>query len=291
MPEPRPPSRTRDSPSCSRDEATARSLSSPVRAIFAAPSRASGGISLMPSSTEMRLPVATSNRARSSGASSSTSSARSPRCRGSPRSHRATRSGRHRQPPEVPASRCRDRPPRPPPFGRARPARQDRRRRSRPLPRTAPAHRPPYPRRRSGRAWVTAVFAGRRQRCVGPKREGAATSRGQRRASSASARRSSSARTRGRNRPRRPARGRSRDGDSARAGCRRRFRGRDPSRPRRVSRSRRPARSPRRGRTRSPGFEGPHARPTVAPRNRAEFMWSSAKPSPSPSAIWERYST
>ena len=41
---------------------------------------------------------------------------------------------------------------------------------------------------------------------------------------------------------------------------------RDPSRQRRVSRARRPACGPRRARTRSPGLEGPHGRPTVTPR-------------------------
>ena len=41
---------------------------------------------------------------------------------------------------------------------------------------------------------------------------------------------------------------------------------RDPSRQRRVSRDRRRTCGPRRGRTRSPGLEGAHGRPTVAPR-------------------------
>ena len=41
---------------------------------------------------------------------------------------------------------------------------------------------------------------------------------------------------------------------------------RDPSRQRRVLRARRSACGPRRARTWSPGLEGPHGRPTVAPR-------------------------
>ena len=42
-------------------------------------------------------------------------------------------------------------------------------------------------------------------------------------------------------------------------------RGRDPSRQRRVPRDRRPSCGPRRGRTRSPGLERPHGRPTLTP--------------------------
>ena len=120
--------------------------------------------------------------------------------------------------------------------------------------------------------------------------EAGATSRGRRRASSTStsAQQPARARTRGRNRPRRPARGRAPDPpcrtparlarvlrsapassrraarnvlarSAARVVRRRRFRGRDSSRQRRVSRDRRPAHGPRRGRTRSPGLVGPHA--------------------------------
>ena len=139
--------------------------------------------------------------------------------------------------------------------------------------------------RRAGAAWVVAVFAGRHRRCVGRKREGRSPSRGRGRASSASARRPFRARTHCRNRPRRPARGRVRDPTcrnparlarvrrsalaNSRTATRRvlarsvicvvhrcRFRGRDPSRQRRVSRDRRPARDPHRGRTRSPGLVG-----------------------------------
>ena len=65
------------------------------------------------------------------------------------------------------------------------------------------------------------------------------------------------------------------DSCPARVGRRRRFRGRNPSRRKRVSRDRRPARGPRRGRTRSPGLVGPPAVP-----NR----WSSPKPGPLQSA-------
>ena len=56
-------------------------------------------------------------------------------------------------------------------------------------------------------------------------------------------------------------RGRFREGNSARVGRRRRLRGRDPSRQRRVSHDCRSARNPRRGRTRSPGLVGPDAVP------------------------------
>ena len=61
--------------------------------------------------------------------------------------------------------------------------------------------------RRAGAAWVAAVLARRRWRCLAGSGKGGATPRGRRRVSSAPARRPSRARARGRNRPRLPARG------------------------------------------------------------------------------------
>ena len=58
----------------------------------------------------------------------------SPRCRESPGSPPAGRSGRSRWPSAAPASRCWDRPPGPPRCSRGPPARRDRRTRSRPPP-------------------------------------------------------------------------------------------------------------------------------------------------------------
>ena len=150
-----------------------------------------------------------------------------------------------------------------------------------------PSGRPAPP---GGRRVGRGTFRGTSSALCWPEAGRGGTSRGRRRASSASARRPSRARTRGRNRPRRPARDRVRDPTcrnparlarvqrSALAGSRRaarrvlarsavrvvrrcRFRGRDPSRQKRVSRDRRPARGPRRSRIRSPGLVGPRAAP------------------------------